>query len=338
MPYNDDVPTEQQSWWQRRPALLRALTFAGAVALVAGFVWLWWQGVPALYRDAGGGGEDGENARLSAVTTTRAALLAGFVGLGALGTFWLNSRVYRITARTFELTERGHLTERYSKAIEQLGDDKLDVRLGGIYALEQIATDSPRTRDQSTIVEVLSAFVRVHSDPLFQYRASLPESADPEPIEKQREKATEYVAHLDKAPVDIQAAVTVLGRLPVRPPEVSRGDLADASLRGFNLFRANFTGAYLPGVDLTEAFLPEANLSRADLSEVRMVEARVFDANLDHATLARANLSAADLSGADLSWADLSGAFLSGADLSAADLSEAVLRGAELSGPDLSAA
>jgi len=136
--------------------------------LVAGFVWLWWRGVPALYRDAGGG-EDGENARLSAVTTTRAALLAGFVGLGALGTFWLNSRVYRITARTFELTERGHLTERYSKAIEQLGDEKLDVRLGGIYALEQIATDSPRTRDQATIVEVLSAFVRVHSDPLYQY-------------------------------------------------------------------------------------------------------------------------------------------------------------------------
>ena len=109
--------------------------------LLAGFVWLWWQGVPALYRTAGGG----EDARLSAVTTTRAALLAGFVGLGALGTFWLNSRVYRITARTFELTERGHLTDRYAKAIEQLGDDKLDVRLGGIYALEQLATDSPET-------------------------------------------------------------------------------------------------------------------------------------------------------------------------------------------------
>ena len=36
-----------------------------------------------------------------------------------MGTFWLNSRVYRITARTFELTERGHLTDRYAKAIEQ---------------------------------------------------------------------------------------------------------------------------------------------------------------------------------------------------------------------------
>ena len=109
---------------------------------------------------------DAENARLNAITTTRAALLVGFVGLGALGTFWLNSRVYRITARTFELTERGHLTDRYAKAIEQLGNDNVDVRLGGIYSLEQIAADSSRDRDQATVVEVLSAFVRVHSDPV----------------------------------------------------------------------------------------------------------------------------------------------------------------------------
>lgn len=40
---------------------------------------------PALYRTAGAG-TDAENAPLSAVTTTRAAWLAGFVGLGTLAT------------------------------------------------------------------------------------------------------------------------------------------------------------------------------------------------------------------------------------------------------------
>jgi hypothetical protein len=99
----------------------RWLAVVGTGLLLAGFVWFWWQGVPALYRTAG----SDENARLNAVTTTRAALLALFVGLGALGTFWLNSRVNRITARTFELTERGHLTDRYAKGIEQLGNDNL---------------------------------------------------------------------------------------------------------------------------------------------------------------------------------------------------------------------
>jgi hypothetical protein len=70
--------------------------------------------------------------------------------------------VYRITTRTLELTEQGHITERYTKAIEQLGSDKLDVRLGGIYALERLAIDSER--DHPTVVEVLGAFVREHSD------------------------------------------------------------------------------------------------------------------------------------------------------------------------------
>ena len=53
------------------------------------------------------------------------------------------------------------MTDRYTKAIEQLGSDKLDVRIGGIYALERIARDSPR--DHPTAMEVLAAFIRVHS-------------------------------------------------------------------------------------------------------------------------------------------------------------------------------
>jgi hypothetical protein len=107
----------------------------------------------------------------------------------------------------------------YAKAIEQLGNDNLDVRLGGIYSLEQIATDSPLDRDQATVVEVLRAFVRVHSDP----------------------------------PVDVQAAVTVLGRLTPREG-VSRGDLSGA----------NLTKAILDGADLTNASLYGANLAKAE--------------------------------------------------------------------------
>jgi hypothetical protein len=115
--------------------------------------------------------------QLQAITATRTALLAGLAAVGALGTFWLNARTQRFTAETlriseanfqlaersqkesFKLAERGHLTDRYTRAIAQLGDDKLDVCLGGIYALEQLATDSENARDRATIVEVLSAFV-----------------------------------------------------------------------------------------------------------------------------------------------------------------------------------
>jgi hypothetical protein len=60
--------------------------------------------------------------------------------------FWASVRntgkTTALTRRAIELTEQGQVADRYSKAIEQLGSDKgLDVRIGGIYALERIARD-----------------------------------------------------------------------------------------------------------------------------------------------------------------------------------------------------
>jgi uncharacterized membrane protein (DUF485 family) len=147
MPYNLLMPEEERKsvrprwvplWlWQRR----------WWVALATLFILVWWLVPPLLYRHTG----TANDAKLKAITDTRTALFAGLIGVGALLTFWLNSRVYR-------MTEQGHITDRYSKAIEQLGDDQLTIRLGGIYALERIARDSER--DHPTVVEVLSAFVQ----------------------------------------------------------------------------------------------------------------------------------------------------------------------------------
>ena len=55
----------------------------------------------------------------------------------------------------------GTITERYTRAIEQLGHEKLDVRLGGIYALERIARNP--LPDRITVGKVLTAYLRTHS-------------------------------------------------------------------------------------------------------------------------------------------------------------------------------
>ena len=52
-------------------------------------------------------------------------------------------------------------TDLFTRAIDQLGSEKLEVRLGGIYALERIARDSEK--DHGPIMEVLVAFVRLHA-------------------------------------------------------------------------------------------------------------------------------------------------------------------------------
>jgi hypothetical protein len=271
----------QRRWW---------------IALATLFILVWWLVPPLLYRHTG----TAKDAKLKAITDTRTALLAGLIGLGALLTFWLNSRMYRITARTFEVTEQGHITERYTKAIEQLGSDKLDVRLGGIYALERIAVDSKR--DHPTVVEVLGAFIREHSQLTTQPSLPATDGASGEPT----------MASPRPGPTtDVQAACTILGRLPLRPG-VPRGDLSGAHLK-----RANLSGAHLEGANLTGAHLGE----RADLSGAHME-----GANLTGAHLEGTNLRGTHLEGADLVFTHLEGTDLRAAlGLSPAQVDHAIV-------------
>src|SRR3712207_902928 len=101
-------------------------------------------------------------------------LLAGFVGAIGLLFTWRNQRLTqrsledtrRNTQEQIRLTEQGQLTERFTRAIDQLGatdDDgnpRLEIRLGGIYALERIDKESPERAYHSTVMEVLTAYVR----------------------------------------------------------------------------------------------------------------------------------------------------------------------------------
>src|SRR5215217_4014895 len=74
--------------------------------------------------------------------------LAGAVGFIGLIFTWRSLRQTRqATERTLELTQQGQITERFTKAIEQLGGGEgenktIELRLGGIYALERIAKES----------------------------------------------------------------------------------------------------------------------------------------------------------------------------------------------------
>jgi hypothetical protein len=280
------------------------------ITLAVLFVVVWWLVPPLLYRHTGADAA----ARLKAITDTRTALFAGLIGVGALLSFWLNSRAYKLNSRAFEITaqtlkvtEQGQITERYTKAIEQLGSAKLDVRLGGIYALESIANDSTEDREyreHRTIVEVLSAFVREHSDPAHSdTEPSIAEvlsnllRGDSEKAEPQANGGTEQQP---KPAADVQAALTVLGQLPKRSG-VPRGNLAGARLAGAILDRADLSGARLDRADLRRAELDGANLTRAWLTD----EANLTRAVLDDANLAGARLASADLTGARLGGVDL---------------------------------
>jgi hypothetical protein len=125
----------------------------------------------------------------------RGRLLTLGAGLFAAGALIFTARNFILSRRTFELTEQGQVTDRYTKAIEQLGSNTIDVTIGGIYALERIARDSPR--DHPTVMEVLAACIREHS------REQWPPASNEEPGAELPERATR---------ADVQAAMTVIGR------------------------------------------------------------------------------------------------------------------------------
>ncbi|MFG2004824.1 pentapeptide repeat-containing protein [Spirillospora sp. NPDC048911] len=317
---------------------------AGAVLLAAGVVWVlgpgaaWWlehvDKVPVDGKDGLKGKE-----RAEALDTIRGRAMAVGTGLLAAVAIYYTAnnavsarrsaqaaqdtaeaarRSAEITERgqqrSHELTEQGLVTGRYTTAIEQLGSGSLDIRLGGIYALERIAADS--TRDHPTVMDVLTTFVREH---LRDTDARSEESTTHPPSTARRVLRP-----------DLHAALTVLGRRNLdhdtRPPDLTRLGLTGLDLHRLPLRKINLMHTDLSESDLYGADLDGANLYCANLSRAHLASADLSRANLNGANVSGAYLGSTDLSNANLTDANLSSANLTDADLTDADLSRADLR------------
>jgi Pentapeptide repeats (8 copies) len=176
---------------------------------------------------------------------------------------------------TLETMREGQITERFTRAIDQLGHAHLDVRLGGIYALERIARDSPD--DRVAIGEILTAFIRSHAPwpPSLpgQYLATVP---------------IDQVPKLQMRAPDAQASLWVLGRggfadalgkdqwLDLSATDLRRADLRNARLGDVDLRFAGLQRAYLGGAQLRGAYLDGSHLEGA-----RLFSADLEGANLD---------------------------------------------------------
>jgi uncharacterized protein YjbI with pentapeptide repeats len=256
----------------------------------------------------------------------------------------LANKNYEIAQKHLKLAEEGKLTDRFTKAVEQLGSDSLTVRLGGLYALERIGKDSPD--DQAAVVEIVSAFIRHQAA---WEKGNRPANLDESQLRKLSivtpsggEALVPSVRGMQSlARIDVQSAVTVLGRCgwtAARHTDLSNTDLRGANLYGAALQEAVFVKTHFEWADLRRAQLGGTRLEGAFLTEARLEGAQLAGANLDFAYLTRAALSGADLSSARLSGTDLSRAVLADAKLAGAELAGAKLAGASLRGADLTRA
>ena len=295
---------------RKRPNLWLAVAGAGLVAAVCAFLFLPQVLHPSLspadLRDI----VDAQTrlqlrqAQAKLQNDVRSTLLQAMAGLllvaGAVATW-----------RQVQISREGQITERFTRAIDQVGSEKLDVRLGGIYALERIARNSPA--DRTTVQFILGAFVRGHTP-----------WAVGEPAGPQHPTPTvdEHLPWLQVRLPDVQAAAEVLGRR-LDPDATWTLYLSRVDIRGVQLDGATLTDTQLRHANLARAWLRGITLDRSDLKDTDL---RL--ANLAEASLVNVNLAGAYLDGADLCRADLRGADLRGADMRALHLREAVLTGA----------
>lgn len=259
------------------------------------------------------------------VRTTLLQGLGGVVlGVGA----YFTARQLKTSQQAQVIAREGQITERYTRAVDQLGHAEVDVRIGGIYALERIARDSPH--DRPTIAEVLTSFVRG--------RAPWPPLRTWQPPDTTSFKD---LTELRSRCADVQATVTVLARsgfageltLDLHQVDLRKADLVDAHLEG-----ANLRGAHLEGANLAQAHLEGANLFQAHLEDAVLISGHLEGASLFQAHLEGALLTGADLRGARLDTAHLQGARLSGASLAGATLVATHLEKADLNGANLEGA
>jgi hypothetical protein len=260
-----------------------------------------------------------------AVTTATLAILAGTVAvIGAI-----------FTGLSYKLNSSGQITDRFTRAIDQLGNPALEVRIGGIYALERIARDSEP--DQQPVVEALTAYVREHAPwPPTPATAAYPPSPQTADVSVEAVRSLERIATGAQIPTtssslpapttagpeglpaqspgDVQAAIAVLGRRKTEResgwvrPNLTRTDLRGIRLVGYKVAQfgaTNFAGACLDGAQFYMADFSEANLAGSSLKGARSATMIFASANL-----VGADLSDADLGSVDFSYADLSGANL----------------------------
>jgi len=285
-------------------------------------------------------------------------------------------RTSKAQAQQAKVAVDNQLTETFTKAIEQLGDDSLTIRLGGIYALERISKESDR--DYWPIMDILADFVRQETAEVdvaaFENLITQKEAAtQKEEIEKLEKVINDWVVK-NTNEADVLAAMKVMGRGKQKlRPEENQDDvqgfdlryikivgldltnidysnaiasnacflyvkLNNAKLSKTSLFKADLYGANLLFTDLSEANLERADLMEANLSGADLERAHLALANLESAILFGADLERANLSRANLEWAYLDEAHLLGTNLTEADLQSAVLTRTNFSGANLHSA
>lgn len=200
---------------------------------------------------------------------------------------------------SFDLARRGQVSERFTRAVEQLGAREENgtpdtaVRTGALFSLMRIGIDSPDHTQPALLV--VATYVRRFKKPVdlkphgcgadFDFTQSQPDIAN----------ALRFVLYRIAAKLDGEAFLGLRG----------------ANLNGLALDGLNLSDFDLTRIKFRHASLTRANFGQAGLRQANFENACLTDANFNGASLKGAIFSGANLKGAKFTQEELDGALLS---------------------------
>ena len=231
-------------------------------------------------------------------------VLAAIVAVG------LNRRAAAMDKQN-DLTEKGHIDERFKVAVQGLAGEQPSVRIAAFYQFYYLAKDNPDMGFRSSIFDILCAHLRqITSDADYRENAG-------------SKKPTE----------ECQSLLDVLFK---KSRNVFSGMAAD--MKNAYLVGANLSNTELQRANFRDANVSDANFGSANVSAANFGNANVSDANFGMANVSDANFGMANVSAAFFRHANVSAAYFGGANVSDANFGIANVSAANFFGANVSAA
>ena len=227
-------------------------------------------------------------------------------------------------AKTEQQAIRGLETERYGRAIEQLGHDKIGIRIGGLFGLEALATDAPE-RFAETVYENLVAYLIEYTKPDPELAQKI-EAAGRNNEDEDEPLELVPVPVIPKVGTDVQTVLKILFRkrglfdTHITALTDNNETLGDGE-------RVPVVGVHLVDVDLSGAWLVGADFREATLTDTFFHNAAIINSNFRKATLTDASFHNAAIINSKFRKATLTDASFREATLTVTSFREAVLNG-----------
>lgn len=181
-----------------------------------------------------------------------------------------------------QINEQSQITERFTKAVEQLGSDNIYIRIGALHALERIGRDSEN--DVVAILRLLASFVRSQSPAQDNDDASTPLDAV---------EGFAVTSRLAKLLKNTERRIVKFDS-----SHLTRLSNPNGCFFQFGFYRCNLSHGFFPGSDFaganfSYACLKEAKLQRCNFRDAPFTRATLDGADFRGAVCNRTNFSTA---------------------------------------------